>query len=396
MAMNMGAVIREYRSNPWHGSHPLPQTRVASWGGVTQGQLSRLENGRCKLMDLDRLASWARALKVPEHLLWFHLPARAASTSNNPKPVRVLSPALLVERIEPQLAIHARSILREYAATDNLTGPRPLLTLVPAHLAHLESLLPNTSGSVRADILRAAAQTAEFSGWVFQDAGDLQSAARYTDRALRYSHELADRRLMSYFLMRQSNIASDDGHAAQTLNFALAALQPWDELTPGLRAVALRQLAAGHALQDNLTAAASAIDRGLEQVACVTDNTDTGAEDLTAYCTPSYLEMEAATCWVRLGRPDSAVESLERGLSVWQPEFRRDLGLCLARAAVAYAAVDDPEQAHSAAANALVIAAETKSARTIRELRRAQRALISRGPADVAVDLAEGLRSLPL
>jgi hypothetical protein len=56
------------------------------------------------------------------------------------------------------------------------------------------------------------------------------------------------------------------------------------------------------------------------------------------------LLIEAAHCWVELGQPDRALGVLQQGLMQWRPEFRRDLGLGLARFAVAHArtgAVDD-------------------------------------------------------
>jgi transcriptional regulator with XRE-family HTH domain len=41
--------------------------------GITQAQLSRIENGP-PIVHLDRLAQWARVLRIPADLLWFALP----------------------------------------------------------------------------------------------------------------------------------------------------------------------------------------------------------------------------------------------------------------------------------------------------------------------------------
>ncbi|MDG4808083.1 hypothetical protein O7634_15110 [Micromonospora sp. WMMD1120] len=51
----------------------LPQTVVAGWLGITQAQLSRVENGP-PLVHLDRLAHWATLLRIPAPCLWFRLP----------------------------------------------------------------------------------------------------------------------------------------------------------------------------------------------------------------------------------------------------------------------------------------------------------------------------------
>lgn len=70
----MGKVIRAYRLHPAHGRRPLPQDLVATWVGITQAQLSRIENGP-PIVHLDRLIQWALVLGVPESRLWFRLPA---------------------------------------------------------------------------------------------------------------------------------------------------------------------------------------------------------------------------------------------------------------------------------------------------------------------------------
>ncbi|MFD2420034.1 transcriptional regulator [Amycolatopsis pigmentata] len=71
-AWHMGRVVQAYRYHPWHG-RPLPQGVVAGWCGLTQTQLSRMENG-APPQDLTKLIQWARVLHVPTQLLWFKLP----------------------------------------------------------------------------------------------------------------------------------------------------------------------------------------------------------------------------------------------------------------------------------------------------------------------------------
>lgn len=72
---HLGRVIKAYRHHPYHGRNALPQTVVAGWLGITQAQLSRVENGP-PLVHLDRLAHWALRLGIPPPVLWFALPGR--------------------------------------------------------------------------------------------------------------------------------------------------------------------------------------------------------------------------------------------------------------------------------------------------------------------------------
>jgi transcriptional regulator with XRE-family HTH domain len=69
----MGRVIRAYRQHPYHGRHALAQEVVARWVGLTQAQLSRIENGP-SIVHLDRLIEWAQVLGIPGRYLWFKPP----------------------------------------------------------------------------------------------------------------------------------------------------------------------------------------------------------------------------------------------------------------------------------------------------------------------------------
>src|SRR2546423_159362 len=88
---HVGRVVRAYRAHPFHGIRPLAQDTVARWLGVTQSQLSRIENGS-GINDLDRLVAWARLLDIPEQLLWFRLPAsKPAAEARLARPERPAS-----------------------------------------------------------------------------------------------------------------------------------------------------------------------------------------------------------------------------------------------------------------------------------------------------------------
>jgi hypothetical protein len=156
-----------------------------------------------------------------------------------------------------------------------------------------------------------------------------------------------------------------------------------------LRAVALRAEALGHALDRNPDACARALDLAFQYAADVSEGDEA---DIARYCTPSYIEMEAAHCWIELGKPDAAITTLQQGLAEWSPTFRRDLGLCLARLAVAHAGSNQPDEATAVAGHALTIAAITRSDRTARQLHRAAGLLVASAP-DQAQQLRNTLRT---
>ncbi|MDT3400510.1 helix-turn-helix transcriptional regulator [Streptomyces sp. B1866] len=76
----MGRVFYAYRTHTYHG-RVLSQETVATWLGMDQAQLSRIESGEPP-QDLRKLMSWAHSLKIPADLLWFKLPSNKRSITS--------------------------------------------------------------------------------------------------------------------------------------------------------------------------------------------------------------------------------------------------------------------------------------------------------------------------
>ena len=121
-------------------------------------------------------------------------------------------------------------------------APRNVARLLAEHRPDLDTRSP-----VRGEFLGLAARFAEFCGWLSQDQRRYPDAERWTSKALDFAQALDDPHLISYTLMRRSNIATETGRGHDALLLAQAALRP-RPLTPGLRAVAYRQKAAALAL----------------------------------------------------------------------------------------------------------------------------------------------------
>lgn len=110
---HIGRVIQAYRTHPWHG-RSLSQGTVAAWIGLTQTQLSRIENGP-PTQDLAKLIQWARVFHVPARLLWFKLPADAAAAE--PAPVAPRQP---VASSPAGDAVNRRELLRAMSLAGSL------------------------------------------------------------------------------------------------------------------------------------------------------------------------------------------------------------------------------------------------------------------------------------
>lgn len=395
---NMGEVVRAYRYHPAHGHKPLPQETVSRWlGTVSQSQLSRIESGRNRVDTVDKLVHYAQALKMPVDLLWFKLPEEAAEPpKRSGAEVFALPDGPLVPatgaRTGSALADSLLETLNQYSKTDNLAGPRPLVAVVPQQLRFIDELIGTARGKDRARLLYVAARFAEFAGWVYQDTGSLQSAMQISGAAYDYAQEANDESLSSYILMRRSNVASEADRPDLALKLATASLSNSARLSPSQKAVALRQKAYAHARLGDTDACVKALDMAFE---CASQGADAD-DDIARYCTPEYIEMEAAHCWVELGKPSEAINTLRHGLAEWQAEFRRDLGLCLARLSVAHAGDGQIDNALVVADRSLEIAQETGSFRTQAQLARIPALLADQGAEDDARQFDLRVKSLRL
>jgi tetratricopeptide (TPR) repeat protein len=88
---HIGRVFRAYRNHPRHLSlygKALNQELLGRWLGLTQAQVSKLENGRPE-QNLRLLQNYAKILHLPEDMLWFDFPGQSR-----------LNPPRMLERAE--------------------------------------------------------------------------------------------------------------------------------------------------------------------------------------------------------------------------------------------------------------------------------------------------------
>ncbi|HEV2780210.1 MAG TPA: XRE family transcriptional regulator [Actinophytocola sp.] len=78
-SQHIGKVFKAYRNHPRHlqlFGKALNQELLGRWLGLTQAQVSKLENGKPE-QNLEALRNYARILHLPVHMLWFDFPGRS-------------------------------------------------------------------------------------------------------------------------------------------------------------------------------------------------------------------------------------------------------------------------------------------------------------------------------
>ncbi|GAA3942852.1 hypothetical protein GCM10023085_25740 [Actinomadura viridis] len=131
------------------------------------------------------------------------------------------------------------------------------------------------------------------------------------DVRLERAHRSNDRQLVAFALHNKAMLHADllDGHGV--LELARAALQEASALAPKVRVLALQQTAHGISLTEDGDAR-DECNRLLDQAAALVDQIDDAYPWGGACLTPHYIDVQRATCLVRLGQAADALTQWER------------------------------------------------------------------------------------
>jgi tetratricopeptide (TPR) repeat protein len=323
------------------------------------------------------ISSWENGRQTPDatyqRLLEqvFDLPPAALGFPTDDPAANDGSLAPLVRRGAARIEVtdsvlgYFRRQFAEHVQLDNETGPGLVLDVVGTQVQQVQRLAER--GPVEA--VELASHFTEYAGWLHQDSGDLSQALRLTDEAVDLADAAGDPGLTAYTLMRKSNILTALGHGQRASLTARRAANLAAHEAPDQQAVCLRQVALAEAAQGNESAARDAIERALVLLSRPPD----GVNMLSAYCTPSYVEMEHALCLLVLDQPAAAAEACNRALGSWPAGLVRDEGLCLVRLAVAELQMSHVDEACASALRAIERVQVAPSARTLEQLRAVSR-----------------------
>lgn len=168
----MGALAAAWRHHPAHG-RGIAQAELAEQLGLSQGQLSRLEAGRNKVISLDRLQHWARVLGIPAELLWFavdHPPLGGADRLPDVRRSEFLQMSGLAVAGAALPAVSRPHTVTEHEAAEWLAW-EVWQSGQPAHVADMPLQVARALGAVGQDGAPVTGPTMSASGQVVGDDG---------------------------------------------------------------------------------------------------------------------------------------------------------------------------------------------------------------------------------
>lgn len=386
-AQHIGRLARAYRRHhefaTRYGRDGISQELLGSWLGLTQAQVSRIENGP-PVRNLDTLAQWARILQIPAHLLWFKLAPdrRVDKPGEEPRPASV-TPAMAGESGRAAAAVgQVRDpdtvAMRAFRTADLQAGGGHLYASVIRYLqADMAPRLFGTdAGAEDPALFTAAAALTEMAGWMAHDAGRDVSARRHFGRALALVQVGGDQQLTAHVLGSMSHLASYLGEPDEAIALArqgqavLRAASP----NPALEARMLALEARGVAGKDPAHPAECA-RLLLRAERAVGSAPASLASPWVSHFDEGSLASETTRCLRQLGDLEQARRQAERIISLRPSHRTRSRALGQIALASILIAQDQPDQACGIASDVLSATHSLGSYLVISQLLQLQRRL---------------------
>ncbi len=271
-----------------------------------------------------------------------------------------------VERIE--------ALVDRFQHIDRELGGSDLCAPIARHVRRAFALL-NSSYPPRLArrLYSAAAQLAQLGGWLSYDASRYRDAWRYYDMALYAAHSAEDRRLVAQILGCMSLQATYVGRAREGVALARAGRDGTaGALTPREEAMLATREARGYAVLGEERLCRQALDRARTAFAATGPETEADRPSV-AFFDVAELAANAGICFLDLGRPAEAEPLLTEALALQDADQVRNRALYLGRLAATQLLLEDVDRACTTAREALSVAQQVASARSVQRLRDFQR-----------------------
>jgi hypothetical protein len=263
-----------------------------------------------------------------------------------------------------QGAAYYRHVLTTHQSGHHLLTPAAHIAALKRELVGIDRARDDATGPVRHELRQMQSEYAEHISWLYRETGDLAACRQWADRAAGWALEAGDTAMATYMMLRNANLALDQGHHVQAIELATAVQNVSWTVPPVLQGVAKAYQARGHALTG--TVAGAQLDAAVELIAHGRSNTDPA---YLRFFTTDFADVQRATCYMDAGTPDRAITILQSKITALPISHRRDRAAYLARLGAAHAAGQVPDAAAFAGMGSLAEANRAASQHVLAELR---------------------------
>ncbi|MGH3797505.1 MAG: helix-turn-helix transcriptional regulator [Pseudonocardiaceae bacterium] len=271
-------------------------------------------------------------------------------------------------RVDNQVIDHLETIHRYCKQQDDALGARAVLNTVLAQRTLVHDLLAECPASLRPRLLSVYSDMSSSIGYYLFDLNEFDSSRYYYDQARLAAQDAGNVGLGVYALSEMGYTASWQGKSHTAIDLAAAAQNLANNTDDSL----LR------ALVSQTAGVAFAVDGQYEACMVECEKAEDGltsagqvpAESPAYFCNEGLLARLRSECLLRLGKPREAAASAQRGLILYEDDsFVYGRALCNLHLGNAYLQSTEIDKAACAVGSAAEIAAKTRSARLVKELR---------------------------
>lgn len=270
-------------------------------------------------------------------------------------------------RVDERVIDHIDAMFRHCQRQEDALGSRAVLPTVLGQSSLIRDLLSGCPGNLRSRLLSVYSDMATSIGYYFFELNDADSAKGYHEQGRRAAHDAGNIELSIYALCEWSYTASWYGQVPAGLDLAAAAQSLVSKTQDPLVRVGAAQRAA----------TAYAFDGQYKE--CMIELENARGNLISAgpllpgspyyFYNEGYLTSHESECLLRLGRPQEAAASASGGLAMYDKSFADGYAVCTLHLGNAHLQSGEIDEAARVVGDAVGLAAQTRSARLVKELR---------------------------
>ncbi|QOC89912.1 helix-turn-helix domain-containing protein [Micromonospora craniellae] len=296
-----GAELRRHRMSAGLSLRQLAPLVLSS-----RGHLHDLESGR-RHPTVDLAGRLDDALHTSGLLSGMLHPA---PTSDDPN--RLAYVTQHPRRLDPETLHILGEMLAAHRRLEDTLGSTPLIPTIRTQLDLVTTLVAESAGGLRQQVVDLAAQWAQFGGWLYAASDRRRLASRWYGTALEWGTEAGNADMVATVLSMRGHLAWSERRPGPLIGLSAAAVR--QPASSGVRAIATQQQARGHALTGEANVAIDLLDRATELNEAAMQAPDREPPWIYFH-SAAYLTMQRGLAYRLLGWNAQAIEYLRLGLT---------------------------------------------------------------------------------
>ena len=334
----------------------------AEWGDQLYEHLTKFLHGwvdRMNRRELLQLLGWAASTVAAPPVV------RSLDVEEQKRLARaIVSPS----RVDGQVIDHLDATLRHCQLQEDALGSRAVLPTLLGQRNLVHDLLAECPDNLRVRLLSTYSNMSTSIGYYFFELNDVNRSRRYYEQARAAAHDAGSTELSIYALCEWSYTESWQGQAAANGIDLAAVAQSLVSKTedPLMRVGAAQRAATAYAFDGQHKACMVELERAQDSLASARQ---VSAESPAYFWNEGYLTSHRSECLLRLGKPQEAAASASAGLMLYDKSFVDGYAVCMLHLGNAHLQSGEIDEAAQVIGSAASLAARTRSARLVKELR---------------------------